>query len=88
MTGVDPTPRPCSEDEFKCSNKHCISQHLACDDIDDCGDQSDETGCSKYLFLYFIVVTQVYLMKASNNIKVDDNPIFLFTLYFELQSSL
>lgn len=24
---------------------------------------------SKYLFLYFIVVTQVYLIKACNNIK-------------------
>lgn len=45
--GTPPTPRPCTDDEFKCSNGHCISQHLVCDNVNDCGDNFDEIGCSK-----------------------------------------
>ncbi|XP_072041471.1 uncharacterized protein [Amphiura filiformis] len=31
--------------EFRCANIRCIDPDLICDDIDDCGDNSDETNC-------------------------------------------
>lgn len=37
--------RPCKKDEFACSNKKCIPVDLQCDQLDDCGDGSDEQGC-------------------------------------------
>uniref|UniRef100_A0A8C5B335 Low-density lipoprotein receptor-related protein 2 n=1 Tax=Gadus morhua TaxID=8049 RepID=A0A8C5B335_GADMO len=41
----EPTPGPCSEDQYKCGNGQCVPQQYVCDDYDDCGDQSDELGC-------------------------------------------
>ncbi|NXS10628.1 CFAI factor, partial [Neodrepanis coruscans] len=37
--------RACSDDEFHCVNKKCISLNKACDGINDCGDLSDELCC-------------------------------------------
>lgn len=45
--GREPTPRPCTTEEFKCSNGNCIPLHYVCDNYDDCGDHFDEMGCSK-----------------------------------------
>ncbi|XP_072042800.1 uncharacterized protein [Amphiura filiformis] len=37
---------PCPKvGEFRCANIRCIDPDLICDDIDDCGDNSDETNC-------------------------------------------
>lgn len=47
--GQSPTHGPCTDDEYKCSNGQCIPLHYACDDYDDCGDQSDELGCREYI---------------------------------------
>lgn len=47
--GQSPTHGPCTEDEYKCSNGQCIPLQYACDDYDDCGDQSDELGCREYI---------------------------------------
>ena len=33
----------CEEYEFKCNNYKCVHSSLKCNDIDDCGDNSDET---------------------------------------------
>lgn len=35
----------CSPLAFTCNNKHCILAGWRCDDIDDCGDGSDEMNC-------------------------------------------
>ncbi|KAM6270183.1 complement factor I [Porphyrio hochstetteri] len=38
-------PRACSDGEFHCVNKKCISLNKTCDGINDCGDLSDELCC-------------------------------------------
>ncbi|XP_068936741.1 low-density lipoprotein receptor-related protein 2 isoform X2 [Petaurus breviceps papuanus] len=43
---MNPTTKPCTEDEFKCGNGHCIPLSYVCDDFDDCGNHFDETGCN------------------------------------------
>ncbi|XP_031966179.1 complement factor I isoform X1 [Corvus moneduloides] len=37
--------RVCSDGEFQCVNKKCISLNKTCDGINDCGDLSDELCC-------------------------------------------
>ena len=37
--------------EFSCSNGNCIDNKNVCDNIDDCGDYSDESSCRMYLIL-------------------------------------
>ncbi|NXX83779.1 CFAI factor, partial [Urocolius indicus] len=37
--------RACSDSEFNCVNKKCISLNKTCDGINDCGDLSDELCC-------------------------------------------
>ena len=32
----------CADHEFTCSNNRCVDSSLMCNDIDDCGDNSDE----------------------------------------------
>lgn len=38
--------RTCHDWMFKCQNERCIPFWWKCDDVDDCGDGSDELGCS------------------------------------------
>ncbi|CAH1789469.1 unnamed protein product [Owenia fusiformis] len=38
----------CVVDGFKCKNDQCVQQSWVCDGADDCGDNSDEEGCTDY----------------------------------------
>lgn len=40
----------CQREEFQCLNHHCVPLAQHCDGVDDCGDDSDEAGCSSYPF--------------------------------------
>jgi len=46
--GREPTLPPCTLDEFKCTNGHCVALPYVCDHNDNCGDRTDELGCSEY----------------------------------------
>ena len=37
----------CSSSQFKCNNGNCVPSSYKCDRANDCGDNSDEFGCSK-----------------------------------------
>ncbi|XP_060532082.1 kunitz-type protease inhibitor 1-like [Cylas formicarius] len=40
---VGVSPVKCQPDEFHCLTNTCIPKSLECNDVDDCGDASDET---------------------------------------------
>lgn len=39
----------CSPREFQCLDGNCIAAAFKCDGDSDCGDESDELNCSKYM---------------------------------------
>ena len=36
----------CDKDDFSCGNGNCIENWAKCNGYDNCGDQSDEEGCT------------------------------------------
>lgn len=42
--------KECSELMFMCDNGHCVPFWWRCDELDDCGDASDEAGCPTHGF--------------------------------------
>lgn len=49
FTGLFCAAQRCSSGQFQCNNGECIPRGYVCDHDDDCGDQSDEQNCSKYI---------------------------------------
>lgn len=47
FSGREPTLPPCTLEEFKCTNGHCVALPYVCDHNDNCGDRTDELGCSE-----------------------------------------
>lgn len=47
---IPTTEKQCSELMFRCDNGHCIPFWWRCDELDDCGDASDEDGCPSHGF--------------------------------------
>ncbi|GAB1602923.1 atrial natriuretic peptide-converting enzyme-like isoform X1, partial [Argonauta hians] len=38
--------KACPENQFECANSQCIDMGFLCDDVDDCGDNTDEKYCT------------------------------------------
>lgn len=47
FTGREPTQPPCTLEQFKCTNGNCVAKQYVCDHNDNCGDRTDELGCSE-----------------------------------------
>ena len=47
MVIVDPTLCGPHNGTFLCDNNHCVYESWRCDGTNDCGDFSDEGGCSR-----------------------------------------
>ncbi|XP_076470416.1 uncharacterized protein LOC143300550 [Babylonia areolata] len=52
----------CSKGEFHCDNGRCIDERLACDDYDNCGDDSDSCILSAGKVVVAVVVTTIVFL--------------------------
>ena len=39
----------CSSGQFQCDNGKCLTINHQCDNTDDCGDNSDQSGCGELM---------------------------------------
>ena len=54
----------CSRFHWKCQNGICIDKDYVCNDVDDCGDGSDERNCGKLVFMTVVMVVVVVIVAA------------------------
>ena len=54
----------CSRFHWKCQNGICIDKDYVCNDVDDCGDGSDERNCDKLVFMTVVMVVVVVIVAA------------------------
>lgn len=46
--------KECEDDHFVCANGMCKPKYWVCDQVNDCGDNSDEKDCSEFLFCFVL----------------------------------
>ena len=58
----------CDDDEFTCNNGHCVRESWVCDDINDCGDYSDEDQCGTQ-FIHCQVLNMYHWLHLTKALK-------------------
>ena len=61
--------KSCLPSQFNCTNGRCIPESWRCDKEDDCGDKSDEDGCSckfQVFNLYLVPCRQIRIPGSGN----------------------
>lgn len=63
----------CRLDQFRCANGlKCIDASLKCNHKDDCGDKSDEQGCSKYILFFISPIHNIYIVLLAKQFQQDN----------------
>lgn len=50
----------CMPGQFRCATGQCIDAGFRCDHQIDCLDRSDETGCRKFVMIFFLIDMKFY----------------------------
>ncbi|XP_060068930.1 A disintegrin and metalloproteinase with thrombospondin motifs 16-like [Ylistrum balloti] len=86
-TTPQPSTTTCAADEFKCTNSVCVSLNVTCDDVDDCGDNSDELGtcmsstgtrCEKNEYMVMVYGVLLIMTIINDNWLYHTSVAFLF----------
>ena len=57
-----PTAVNCGSREFECNNGLCVARSGRCDGDNDCGDNSDEEGCSMWTCMHMYMFLGAFLV--------------------------
>lgn len=58
--------RTCEPYQFRCKNNRCVPGRWQCDYDNDCGDNSDEDKCGKFLLFFLILGRTLFSHKVYN----------------------
>ena len=49
----------CQTNQFRCDNGKCVFNSWKCDNVDDCGDNSDEKSCGKENVIFNVNINEI-----------------------------